>query len=73
MRLLEFLKIILKAIWVLKKDLKFLLSSCQMIKCKYKKNMEFGGKNRFSGKQFMGTIRSTILINKGKILKFGLM
>tara|TARA_B100000530_G_scaffold131464_1_gene82023 strand:- start:308 stop:604 length:297 start_codon:yes stop_codon:yes gene_type:complete len=27
------------------------------------------GKKSFLGKQFMGTIRSTIVINKGKILK----
>ena len=29
----------------------------------------FMGKKSFLGKQFMGTIRSTIVINKGKILK----
>ena len=31
--------------------------------------MGFGVKNHFMGKKFMGTIRSTFLINKGKVLK----
>ena len=34
----------------------------------FKKNLEFGVKI-FMGKKFMGTIRSTIIIKKGKILK----
>ena len=55
--------------WVLKKIQSSLSISCLMIKCKYKKKIWIWGPEVFYGQKFMGTIRSTIVINKGKILK----
>ena len=40
-----------------------------MKRFKYKKKYGIWGPKSFMGKKFMGTIRSTIVIDKGKIIK----